>query len=172
MKASEPKVKYSTFEELLDKDGYLVYTNVGTSMMPLLRQYKDIIEIRKKGPERCKKYDAVLYKCGSKHILHRIIKVRKNDYVIVGDHCTQKEYGVTDDQILGVMTRIIRNGRSITPENLTYKVYVHLWCDFYPIRVFILLSREKARSIKSKLMKCLKLVNLQLFHLHKGQLPK
>lgn len=50
----------ASFEEMLDRNGYLAYTNVGVSMMPLLRQGKDVMEIRKKGPERCKKYDAQL----------------------------------------------------------------------------------------------------------------
>ncbi len=72
----------TSFEEMLDRNGYLAYTNVGTSMMPLLRQGKDVMEIRKKEPERCKKYDAVLYKVNDRYILHRIIKVRENDYVM------------------------------------------------------------------------------------------
>ena len=47
--------KYTSFETILDTMGYLAYTNVGTSMMPLLRQGRDVMEIRKKGDERCKK---------------------------------------------------------------------------------------------------------------------
>ena len=48
--ATEPQVRYVTFEELLEKDGYIVYTNVDTSMMPLLRKRRDIIEIHAKTP--------------------------------------------------------------------------------------------------------------------------
>lgn len=59
----------ASFEEMLDRNGYLAYTNVGVSMMPLLRQGKDVMEIRKKGPERCKKYDAVLYKVNDRFLL-------------------------------------------------------------------------------------------------------
>ena len=148
----ETKSKYS-FEKLLNESGYLVYTNVGTSMMPLLRQRHDIIEIRKKGPERCKKYDAVLYKRGTKYILHRIVKVHRDDYVIVGDHCVQKEYGITDDMILGVMTRVIRDGKSIYPTDWRYKLYCHLWVDFYAIRVLILKLKAKARAIARRLIR-------------------
>ena len=139
MKANEPSVKYVSFEEMLEQDGYLVYTNVGTSMLPLLRQRLDIIEIRKKDlQKRCEKYDTVLYKRGNKYILHRILQVRGKDYVICGDHNLRKEYGITDEQILGVMTRVIRNGKSITMNNKLYKLYVHLWCDLYPVRAAIL----------------------------------
>ena len=129
MNWKEPEAKVYTFEDMLEEYGYIVYTNVGVSMMPLLRQRRDVIEIRKKGPERCKKYDVVLYKIGSKYILHRIIQVREKDYVIVGDHNIWREWGITDSQILGVMTRVIRNGKTITPENRLYQLYVHLWGD-------------------------------------------
>jgi len=76
------ETRYS-FEELLKKDGFIVYTNVGFSMMPLLRQRRDIIEIRAKGPGRCRKYDVVLYRRGEKYILHRILKVLPDGYVNV-----------------------------------------------------------------------------------------
>ena len=145
-----------TFEELLEKNGYLVYITVGTSMLPLLRQRRDIVEIRAKGSSRFKKYDVVLYKRGGKYILHRIIKVRPNDYVILGDHNITLEYGITDEQILGVMVRVIRNGREITPDNKLYKLYVHLWCNFYPVRIFILrgrgaISRRLPAGLKKKI---------------------
>ena len=79
----------SSFEELLERDGKLVYTNVGVSMMPLLRQHRDVMVIGRvpKG-ERLKKYDAPLYKRrNGQYILHRILEVREKDYVVCGDNC-------------------------------------------------------------------------------------
>lgn len=134
-----------SFENLLENKGFILYTNVGYSMMPLIRQRRDIMEIHKKGPERCKKYDVVLYKRGSRYILHRILRVLPEGYLIAGDHNTFVETDITDDMILGVMTRVIRDGESITPENFWYKVYVHLWCDCYPVRMKII--RWKYRVI-------------------------
>lgn len=136
--APEPRVQRVSFEEMLEKDGYLVYTNVGCSMMPLLRQRRDIIEIRKKEQRRCKKYDAVLYKRGKKYILHRVLKVLPEGYLIAGDHNAFLERDVTDDMILGVMTRVIRNGKDIYMDNPWYRLYVHLWCDCWPLRMLIL----------------------------------
>lgn len=156
MKMDEPSTKFCTFEELLEKNGYLVYTNVGFSMLPLLRQRRDIIEIRRKDPAtRCKRYDAVLYKRGDKYILHRVLKVRPNDYVIVGDHCFRREYGITDKQILGIMARVIRDGKSIYPTDWKYKLYVHLWCDFYPVRAAILYSKMRIRAAGGKIKRLL-----------------
>ena len=146
-----------SFEEILKEKGYLVSTNVGTSMMPLLRQRRDLIEIRAKAKGiRCRKYDAVLYKRGEKYILHRILKVRPNDYVIVGDHCIRREYGITDDMILGVMIRIIRNGKTIDVNtDIWYNLYVHLWCDFYHVRVALLYSKMLARALVRKVINTL-----------------
>ena len=129
---------YSTYEEELSKHGKIIHTNVGFSMMPLLRQHRDVMIIER--PEgRLKKYDCPLYKTGSgKYILHRIIKVRENDYVICGDNCVTFERGVTDKQILGVLTGVIRDGKTITTDNKWYKLYYHLWCDFIYIRIAIL----------------------------------
>ena len=146
-------MEHASFEQLLDKDGYIVYTNIGNSMLPLLRQRRDIIEIRKKGSERCKKYDVVLYKRGDRYILHRIIKVLPDGYVIMGDHNTFKEYDVTDDMILGVMTRVVRDGKSITTTDWRYKLYYHIWVDFYPIRVFILRVKAVARRIARRVIR-------------------
>lgn len=150
-----PETETVTFEELLDKKGVFAYTNVGVSMLPLLRQRRDIIEIRKK-QGRCKKYDVVLYKRGNKYVLHRILKVRENDYVIVGDHCIRREFGITDDQILGVMTRVIRDGKSIYPTDWKYRLYVHLWCDFYPVRALILYVKSVLRAVGHRLKKLIK----------------
>ena len=142
-----PEVKVMTFEEMLETRGYIVYTNVGHSMMPLLRERRDIIEIRKKGPGRCRKYDVVLYRRGEKYILHRILRVLPEGYLIAGDNNAFVERDITDEKIIGVLVRVIRNSgkgkrREITPENKGYRVYVHLWCDFYPLRMGILRVRN------------------------------
>ena len=153
--AAEPNVQCVSFEEMLKQKGFLVYTNVGRSMMPLLRQRKDIIEIRKKESGRCKKYDVVLYKRGERYILHRILKVLPEGYLIAGDNNTFVEKDVTDDVILGVMTRVLRNGREVSVNNLWYRMYVHLWCDCWPLRMLILRNVRKARlllgAVKRKL---------------------
>lgn len=136
-------IEFCSFEDLLKEKGYLLYTNIGTSMMPLLRARKDVIEIRRKGEERCRKYDVVLYKRGNKYILHRILRVLPDGrYLIAGDNNAFLERDITDDRILGVMTRVVRNGKNITPDNFWYKLYVHLWCDAYPVRIFLLKTKQ------------------------------
>ena len=143
--------KIDTPEKMLSEWGYIVYTIKGTSMMPLLRQYRDIIEIRPKGEHRCKKYDVVLYKRGKSYILHRVLRVLPDGYIIAGDHNTFLEYDIKDEHIIGVMVRMIRDGKEISMTDNKYRLYVHLWCDFYPVRMGLLRIRRFLWRCKSYL---------------------
>ena len=139
------------FEDVIDRDGRLVYTNVGDSMKPLIRQDRDILIIEKK-EGRLKKYDVPLYKRDSgQYVLHRVLKVRSDDYVICGDNRYSKEYGITDRNIIGVLTAVVRNGREISMTDIRYRIYVHLWCDFFHVRAFILKAKRTPKWLKRKL---------------------
>ena len=132
----------STFEEEIEKSGRIIYTNVGDSMMPFIKQGRDVLVISR-AEGRLKRYDVPLYKRDSgQYVLHRILKVRENDYVICGDNRCSREYGITDRHIIGVLTGIIRDGREIPVTDRKYRIYVHLWCDFFPVRAFIIRIRQ------------------------------
>ena len=128
----------SSFEEILSRDGRLIYSNVGDSMLPLLRQGRDLLIVEQpKG--RLKKYDVPLYRRDNgQAVLHRILKVRENDYVICGDNRFRREYGVTDAQILGVLESLVRGGREIPLRGWKYRLYEFFWCDLFPLRAFVL----------------------------------
>ncbi len=131
----------STFEEEIQRRGQLIYTNVGDSMMPFIKQGRDVLVISKVNG-RLKKYDVPLYKRDSgQYVLHRILKVHDKTYVICGDNRWQREYGITDRHIIGVLTAVIRDGREIPVTNLKYRLYVHIWCDFFYVRAFILRTK-------------------------------
>ena len=141
----------TTYEEYLEKHGTLTYRNVGVSMLPLLKQGRDIFTVRKKTAERCRKYDVVLYRRPpNKYVLHRIVEVRENDYVILGDNCINKEYGITDDDIIGVMTEFVHKGKAYTVNNIRYKIYTVLWCGCSDIRIFFKKGIMKLKRLKRK----------------------
>ena len=128
----------SSFEEELDKKGILVYTNKGNSMYPLIRQGKDVLII-KNCNTRLKKMDVPLYKRKSgQYVLHRIVKVNSNDYVIRGDNTYSNETGIRDDQILGVLSGVIREGKEISVNSLSYKIYSYFWYYTYYLRKIII----------------------------------
>ena len=121
-----------TFEQLLERDGHLAYTNKGVSMMPLLRQDRDVMIIRLKGEERCKKLDAVLFKRPSSgaYVLHRILRVNGDStYWIIGDNCVAGE-------------TVVRDGKSIPVTDPVYRLYVNTWCRFYHLRITLLQGKH------------------------------
>ncbi len=142
----------SSYEEELEQKGKLVYTNVGSSMLPLLRQRRDLVIIEKRPVGRCKKYDVVLYRRPSgQHVLHRILKVRKNDYVICGDNRRVREFGVPDEWIIGVLTGVVRDGKQIHVTDWKYRLYTHLWCDFFWIRAALIWGRNTFGAMKKRI---------------------
>ena len=70
-----------TIEEALESQGFYMSTTVGVSMFPLLRNRRDTILIRPV-TEPLKKYDVPLYKRGNNYVLHRIVKITRDGYVM------------------------------------------------------------------------------------------
>lgn len=126
-----------SFEDYLAEHDSLTYANVGVSMLPLLRQGKDLFTVRRKGPDRCRAGDVVLYRRRDRYVLHRVVQVREKDYVILGDNCVAREYGITDDNILGVMTGFVRGGREYSVLSPGYRLYSAFWLRTERPRVFL-----------------------------------
>lgn len=127
--------KKRSYEDYLEEHGSLTYHFSGISMLPLLRQGKDYYTVVKKEDKRCEKYDVVLYRRPpGQYVLHRVVEVRDFDYVILGDNCLCKEYGITDKDILAVMTSFTRGGKEHSVQELPYLVYSRVWYAIYPIR--------------------------------------
>lgn len=81
---------YDSIEQIIAEKGIYTGLTRGTSMWPLIHQGRDnIIIVRPRG--RLKKYDVPVYRTpGGKYIMHRIVRVRPEDYVIIGDNRLQR----------------------------------------------------------------------------------
>ena len=144
----------STFEDILDKDGRLVYTNVGTSMMPLLRQRRDLMVIEKRGPERLHWLDVPLFKRDNgQYVLHRIMWVRKNDYVLCGDNQWYLERGITDRHILGVLTQVDRDGKTLDMRSTKMRLYGLAQWFGYPLRACWLIARALPGALRRRVLR-------------------
>ena len=139
-----------TFEEVLNRDGRLVYTNVGVSMMPLIREGKDVLIIEKCDTSALKKYDVVLFrrkniKGRGEYVLHRIIKILPdNKFWIVGDNCTEGET-VEAGMILGILKGINRDKKAGDFNGVRYRLYVLFWCAPYRLRFLFLKAKRFIR---------------------------
>lgn len=116
-----------------------VFRVKGMSMFPLLRDQRDSVTLEKitKDPKR---KDIILYKRDNgQFVLHRIIKVKDGIYTLVGDNQHVLEYPIRRDQILGVVTSIIRKGKTIDLKtSKKYKLYSFFWCSNLFMRRVIL----------------------------------
>ena len=137
--------------ELAERGSYASVTK-GTSMRPLFRTNRDMIVVAPlKSPP--KKYDIVLYRgMGGEYILHRIIKVREDVYVIRGDNTYFKEY-VPKERVFAVLVSYNRKGKSGSPDSFSFKLYSRVWHFLYPLRFLYVKLRSLAHRIYRKLFK-------------------
>ncbi|MBE6684226.1 MAG: hypothetical protein E7592_01070 [Ruminococcaceae bacterium] len=123
-------------EELLAEDGMYVSTTSGVSMMPMLRDRRDTIVITP-ARDRLKKYDVALYRRGEDYLLHRVVKVLPDSYIICGDNCVALETGITDAQVIGKLTEVRRGEKKLRLDGLGYGIYCrYIVATFYPRKTF------------------------------------
>jgi hypothetical protein len=107
-------------------------------MFPLLRNEKDEVVLSPitSTPE---KMDIVLFRFNGQHVLHRIIDIKGDTYIIQGDgiymsseHCTRKD-------IVGTVTVLYKVGwRPITTKSGLYKLFSALWLKLRFCRRYLL----------------------------------
>lgn len=139
-------------ERELRENGVYVSVTKGASMQPLFRTNRDVIVLRAPETEP-KKYDVALYRSyAGKYILHRIIKVKKNEYIIRGDNTFVLEH-VSKDRILAVLTEFTRKGKKHSVNDLSYKIYSRIWNFIYPVRLLYVKARRFAGKIYHRIFK-------------------
>lgn len=131
-----------TFEELLARDGRLVYRTRGVSMEPMLRQNRDLVNIRVPA-SRLEKYDVALYRRGRDYVLHRVVGVEPDHYLIRGDNTYAIEH-VPDSAVIGVLTGFQRKGRRHEVTEPGYRLYACFWHGVYPLRALFVRCRRLA----------------------------
>ena len=91
--------------------------------MPMLHNKKDLVKIVP-ADSILKENDIPLYKRPTgEYVLHRIIAVKKEYYIICGDNRTHMEK-VPFDWIVGVLEEFERNGTTYKTDNAEYLNYV------------------------------------------------
>ena len=135
----------ATIEGYLEVYGELTYTNVGTSMLPLLRQGRDLFTVAARGRERCRVGDVVLYRRPpDRHVLHRVVGVGPGGYAILGDNCLAREW-VPEEDVIAVMTSFVRDGREHGVDSPGYRAYTWVWLRTERPRVALRRALAKVR---------------------------
>lgn len=152
----EPQTKILAPEVLLEEYRQLLQTDMtidalplqvsGNSMAPFLRHGRDTVYLsRLERPAR--RGDILLYRraCGT-YVLHRVHRVTPQSYTMLGDAQLRPEPGILPEQVIAVVSRVIRRGKSLKPGNLG-------WIYFEKLRPRMLFARQMTSAIARRLRK-------------------
>ncbi|MCR4718889.1 MAG: hypothetical protein K5768_04585 [Firmicutes bacterium] len=114
---------WPVMKEQIDVGKTVVFSPKGTSMLPLIRQNIDKV-ILTKAPQKLKKYDLPLYlRKNGQFVLHRVVGIDKNGYIMCGDNQSEREYGIKDEQILALACGLYRENDYISFDDKKYVNY-------------------------------------------------
>ena len=138
-------------EEVLQESGKYVGPTVGVSMLPMLRERRDTIVVLPKR-ERLKPLDVALYRRGEKYVLHRVLALTEDGYIIRGDNCYYNEY-ILEDAVFGVLTEFFRGDKHILCTDKKYVNYAKRRVKTFWIRKLFYSIKLKLAAIYRKIFK-------------------
>ena len=116
----------------------------GISMLPMLRQKKDSVELAPL-PEKLKKYDLPVYRYpNGKYIMHRIVAVKEDHYLCLGDNTWEYET-IYPDMLVGVVSAFKRGDKRIEVTAWHYRMYSRIWVASYPLRKVLMRFKKWLR---------------------------
>ena len=114
----------------------------GVSMMPMLRQGKDSVDLAPV-TGKLKKYDLPVYHAASgKYLMHRVVGFDGERYICLGDNTLNYEY-IEPEQMIGVVTAFTRGHRKISVTDPAYRLYCRFWYLIFPVRRFARIAGYK-----------------------------
>ncbi len=119
----------NNIERSIKELGYAVVPITGTSMLPLLKEGRDLVELESCSQERLKKGNIVLYKKNDGTlVLHRIIKTENGEFfTVLGDHQFKNAERVNKNQIIAVARGFFIKGRYVNEKMRWYRLYKKIW---------------------------------------------
>lgn len=136
----------TVLKEMVEEGQEVAITIVGTSMEPFLIHNRDKIYFRKPDGS-IKKGDMVFYQRETgAYVIHRVIKVKKQQYYMAGDHQTFLEGPIEKKQIFAKIVSVEREGTWLTEKDKLWKFFAGWWCRLFWCRKVI----NKLRRIIGK----------------------
>ena len=125
----------------LEKNGAIAFVPRGNSMWPIIKNHKQSVIVRKKDPdERLKPLDVAFYlRKNGAFVLHRVMSVTDNGYVMCGDSQYILEV-VEEEQVFGVLEGFYKGKKYVKATDEKYLKRVRKWY-----------SRKLCRKIRLKL---------------------
>ncbi len=119
----ELNISWELIKEAIYSDGEFRLYPRGTSMMPLLRAGIDSVILKK--PDNVSINDIILYKrSNGQFVLHRVVKIKKDEYIMCGDNQFRYERGIKKENILAKVSGFYRDELFVDDANEEYKKYI------------------------------------------------
>ncbi|MCR5653718.1 MAG: S24/S26 family peptidase [Ruminococcus sp.] len=122
--------------EQLDEGKTVSFVPKGNSMHPMLKGGEDML-ILEKPKGRLHMFDLALYYRAEtdSYSVHRVVGFKKDKtYVMLGDNNFQREYGISDEDVVGLVTNYYHKGKMHSVNDFSYKIYREFWYYSRPIR--------------------------------------
>lgn len=145
-------------QEVLNHGGEFRLYPKGRSMLPLIRQEKDSVVLKKRIDQPnvpLKRKEIAFYRRDSgQFVLHRVMRIeRDGTYTMCGDNQLYLEKNIRADQVIGYVDGIYKKDRLLSLTSLRYRLYVLVWtwmplrhCVKFPTRAWRWLRRKMKRK--------------------------
>ena len=100
-----------------------------------------------------KKYDLPVYQYPSgKVVMHRVVEVKEDHYICLGDNLVQLEI-IYPEQLIGLVTAFKRGDKRIEADAPAYQLYCRIWHRLLPFRRIWKGIQSLAKKILRRLIK-------------------
>lgn len=139
-------------KEKIEEGGMATFTPKGNSMLPMLRNNRDTVTLAKPSFP-LKKYELPLFvRKNGQYVLHRVVGTSQGKYVMRGDNQFVNEYGIEEEQIIGIVTSFTRKGKKYSSDTFSYQIYCRVWVASVRIRYYYRRVRRFAGRVKRRIL--------------------
>lgn len=125
----------------------------GYSMYPLLMPGRDEVILSPLPKRKLCRGDVVLYRRDQGIlVLHRVCRCRKDGFYMVGDNQVQTEGPIRPDQMIGIMTGMVRKGKMISTDDWWYRLMSGIWLGMRPVRRCIMVPGAKVKRFLKRIL--------------------
>ena len=134
---------FSMVRQQLAATGRAYVSVTGNSISPLLRHLRDGVTVLP--PKTILRGDIVLFdRMNGHYALHRVIQTNKTGFAMAGDNQWHIETDLSYQQVVGVVSEIIRDGKTFSIERHLIKGYTLLVVIVAKPRIYIYKVIKKA----------------------------
>jgi len=131
-----------TIREVLSSGGEFEICPSGKSMLPLIHESRDLVTLVS-ADSFLSRDDIALYKRDNgQFVLHRVMRSENGVYAMCGDNQAFLEEGVTHDRVIGKVSRMTIDGKTVEMTDPRYLRYVKRRRNLFLRRVSLFISRR------------------------------